>query len=423
MTKPIFALALFTTTYACTPLPGPARPPQVLEQAPPPADALLSAAADSDASAGSDASGDAAGPPRLAAYFLRRDTTDPEKCPVGWHELAYTRGRLILGTTDPARAGTVRGAPIDPTRPLLHGHLAEVSLTMTATPEKLRWANSGTEVSRTFKPFIHSHTADADSKIPIMQMNICAEDEASDLPDALPLDTVSFVVGKACPAGWTPFPQLDGRFPVPLVVGGTRLAAVSPAWTTGPTTHQHAVDIKFFVDEMGVDNWNWVGEFPYVRASGGQVVGTTTALSFWRHDPALMLAPHVELLACIRGGRPVRLRELSPHLTIFTATAECSDRWETAPASAGRFLLGLPEGGEPMATFNSPLGDREDRAHTHNYSWLVDFERQPVWPNPGREIVDLAPPRRQPFTQPVEAAGLGLPYLQLRHCSLKRTPK
>lgn len=419
MRKTILPLALLAAVPACAPPPNSTLPPRVLEQAPPPAELLLSA----DGSGDADAPGDAAGPPRLAAYFLRRDTIDPEKCPLGWHELSYTRGRLILATADPARAGTVRGAPIDPTRPLLHSHRAEVTLSMQATPEKLRWANSGTEVSRSFLPVVYSHTAPADAKLPLMQMNVCAEDEASDLPDALPLDTVSFVLGKACPAGWTPFTQLDGRFPVPLVVGGTRLAAVAPAWTSGPRGHQHAVDIKFFVGEMGVDNWNWVGEWPYIRASGGRVTGNATDLSYPRNDPALMLAPHVELLACIRGGRPVRLRELPAHLTVFTATAECGDRWETAPASAGRFLLGLPEGGEPMATFNSPLVDREDRAHTHDYSWIADFERQPVWPNPGRHIVDLAPPHQQPFTRPIEAAGLGLPYLQLRHCSLRRPPK
>jgi hypothetical protein len=123
--------------------------------------------------------------------------------------------------------------------------------------------------------------------------------------------------------------------------------------------------------------------------------------------------PYIELTVCRKTGtRRKHAPKPPPLITFFRATAECADFFR-APASAGRFLVGLPANAEPNRVFGEALKNGEDRLHTHALPPLV-AKAQAVLVGGGERPRNIG---TQVDTN-VELApdGPHLPYIQLTQC-------
>lgn len=102
-------------------------------------------------------------------------------------------------------------------------------------------------------------------------------------------------------------------------------------------------------------------------------------------------------------------------VAFFTAGTACPMGWSPADAVAGRMVVGVTDPARVGHTVGTPLGDREDRTHTHPV-------RAGLTLTP-RNIAGADGPNRQgaasgaqTVTGTTAAGASGLPFVQLRAC-------
>ena len=99
----------------------------------------------------------------------------------------------------------------------------------------------------------------------------------------------------------------------------------------------------------------------------------------------------------------------------FFAGAGCPSGWDVAPVGAGRLLVAVEKSEDVGTQVGTPLGDQEDRAHTHDYRAAVTLPYKSVSAanggnNDGAAAADLT------LSGATGAATTGLPFLQLPLC-------
>jgi hypothetical protein len=339
-------------------------------------------------------------------------------CPAGWKVAANARGRLILGTTDPARAGKLWGTPFSPGQLLPHAHQTDVYLrTPRHTAGRLTYAPgpAGLLFDKDWYPRPKRLTSPESSLgLPFMQMLPCEKESDDNAAlDTMPPDAVSYFTGNQCPARapgfeWVPYDKADGRFIVPLVPGGESERAVAVPWKAGPPPqHRHESDQHLAVKDIE-GNGAWCLLCGLTEWQGPRLDVRIVALP----QPGPEPFPYVELMVCRKSGsRRKNAPKPPPLITFFRAGTECADYFR-APASPGRFLVGLPENGEPNRVYGEPLKDGEDRLHTHRLTLKANAQTVDV--GNGRYPREIG----EQLETEIQLAPNGphLPYIQLTQC-------
>ena len=131
-------------------------------------------------------------------------------------------------------------------------------------------------------------------------------------------------------------------------------------------------------------------------------------------------APYVQLLVCVktafhRNQNPPP--DVPEGVAMFFSTAFCPKGWKPTPATSGRFIAGLPAGGQPQAAFGgNPLGVAEDRTHTHTFSGNVTLGSTAVGLAPHGLAKHYGAAGQYGFQGITGPAALGLPYAIVIQC-------
>jgi hypothetical protein len=229
------------------------------------------------------------------------------------------------------------------------------------------------------------------------------------LGDGLPQGAVSFFRATACPPGWAVYSDGAHRtiVPSPDDVGLTRglpLSSGAPLPTHG---HAGAASVE-------------LPDVSYVGAGGGGNGGVAPAGATGfgvAIQPASPDLPYLQLLVCRKTDAPdKRVPPAPPGLLTFFVTPTCPPGW-TAADDERRFLVGLPEGGTPGATFGgAPLGSGEQRGHGHTLAGQVTTQSHGIALASGCCAGGYAQNGTHAFAGTGEAGEAVLPYVQLRLC-------
>lgn len=229
--------------------------------------------------------------------------------------------------------------------------------------------------------------------------------------DALPGGTISFYNSAACPEGWIPFSEGEGRVVVPTVGQEEPLSVQgSPLEDGEDRLHDHAIKAEVSLDSVtyaGV-----AGEANHNVAKAQVVAVSATA------EKASSGLPYVQLLACKKLGEPRAGRAPVPRgLLIFFNGTSCPEGWEQPIATQGRMVVGLPEGAAPGLSFGgTSLKPGEERPHGHAVNGTLTTEAQGIALASGCCAEGYAKNGSYPVTGTAVESGVALPTVQLLQC-------
>jgi hypothetical protein len=358
----------------------------------------------------------ASGVPNGIVSFFMSDS-----CPEGWRPSERAQGRLILATVEPSRVGKTYGTPLGPQQMPEHVHDFKGQVTLSSEP--LAAASGGGNPSSGPQGTHEATgvTAPTTSNLPFQQLIACekAEDE-KEVVDSMPYQAVSFFQTGSCPNGWALFREANGRFLVPWMQGGTLGAqVVSQAWLDGPSNHTHSLEssvtlpsvsfiaAKHFITTNNslarAGQYTLTGQSSEARAEGG---GAWTPM------------PYVELLACTKTRFNKPRKPIPSGMVVFSGADNCADGWKVTLTTSGRFLVGLPSGGEPGAAFGGePLRPQEDRQHSHSMSGTFTLSQHNVAVGTGCCANDYAQSGSFTYHGSAKPSSMGVPYVVVRQCT------
>ena len=174
--------------------------------------------------------------------------------------------------------------------------------------------------------------------------------------DAFPIGAISFF-DRVCPTGWTSYGTLVGRTIVPTN-GGSTLVTVGDPLTSGQNpSHNHSVYFSFDL-----------GEKRYALVNGGANGGLgqrQTIVLTGNSANASTTTPYVQMMACRKTATPIA-GTIPVGLTSYFETAGCPTGWSNLFSSAGRIIVGTPNGAPNDQSFGgASLSSGESRTHTH----------------------------------------------------------
>ena len=134
------------------------------------------------------------------------------------------------------------------------------------------------------------------------------------------------------------------------------------------------------------------------------LVGAVAALGAWALSPS-----------SAQGGGPSDDGVPLGTVAFFGAGTACPTGWLPADMVAGRMVVGATEGAAVGRTVGTPLGDREDRTHTHDLAGTLMVPSRSIAAADGSNRQGAAA-GAQRVTGSAAAASSGLPFVQLRAC-------
>ncbi len=360
----------------------------------------------------------------MVAFF---DVPDARKqCPEGWTEFLPAKGRLILGTTDPAQVGRATASTIKDLTPPTHRHAFTAGVKLNPRPVVALGGPNQTLTASNVEHATSATTEVSDGNVPYMQLLACEQKSGFPAEQALPREMVAFFSAPSCPAEWAPYAKLNGRFAVPLPSDAQSAdfnAAVGSPGNVFNHAHKLVVSAaaaagKLYLPISGgsmalAEHW-W--PFAQNTSYGHRTFADQESTSGAGGDDAV---PRVSLMACIRtAGRP-RTSELPDDILAFMTAEDCPKHWRQKPASMGRYLLGLPAGpyaqsGVPFG--GSPLHSKEQRVHAHEVRTTLSLPSYGIAGVSGCCLNDFASSASYTLQGQSVAAASNLPYVQMRHC-------
>lgn len=351
------------------------------------------------------------------------------KCPQGWAEVIDAKGRLILGTTDPALVGKTQGTPMQDQTPPLHQHDFTIGVQLKFEPVV---ALSGLNYSLTGAntEYTASGTAAAsDGNLPYMQLLVCEQQSGLPAEQAMPKEMVAFYNDVDCPQQWELYEKLNRRFAVPLPADakGGDFNALIDLWPDAGLNHSHAIKV---VDDTSTDQ----DESVKISIAAQSVV---LLKSFWPftqnkswgnhtvHDRRYnssagnTIAPYINFLACRKTAGRNRSSQLPAGMLGFVTAEHCPDKWTQKPESMGRFLVGLPQGQfaySGVSFGSSPLKTREVRQHSHDLETSINLPGLGIAGANGCCAHGYARAGDYSMRGKTVLSAITLPYVQIRHC-------
>lgn len=350
-------------------------------------------------------------PAGLVTFFVT------EACPPGWREAEYARGRLLLFTVAKDLVGQVQGEPTRagtaPTHPFIDGPLG-IRL-KTKWFEGVNSCGNPLGVDGFYQWPVEC--AESDGRLPYIQLRACERraENRSASSDPLPYGTYGFFKRSdgTCPKGWVLEDSADGRLALPLMPMGKVGGSVAQPWRTGASgsLHQHSVSYTHTFRALKIC------PLGIIKRSGiaDAVQGPTDGLGAGRH----LSLPTVRLLACrkevfVEDGTT---GEVPAGMTIFLGGRECVDGWRRWAPSVGRFVIAAPPGailGQVLG--GEPLGDRENRHHSHSCTVKFHVKAQNVCVEGGCDFCCVADSQEGEAKITTSSAPADVPYIQLSHC-------
>jgi hypothetical protein len=102
-------------------------------------------------------------------------------------------------------------------------------------------------------------------------------------------------------------------------------------------------------------------------------------------------------------------------LVAYFPGGTCPDGWNEATVMQGRLAVGVLDGAAAGATVGTPLGDREDRPHSHDYSADVKLSNHSVLAVDGSND-DGAAAKTYTIPGTTTPSVSGLPFIQMKAC-------
>ncbi len=228
--------------------------------------------------------------------------------------------------------------------------------------------------------------------------------------DPYPPLTVSFFNLQQCPAGWAAATNVDGRTIVPVT------GSAGIGWKVGNAlapredrTHRH--DFSASINLYSVSYIAIAGCCNNTLAQAGDFSFSATT------DAASANIPYVQLLACVKQAPAGTTTRVPDDVLTFYGAVDCPDAWGQAVGLQGRFLTGVPEGGEVGAFGGDPLAAGETRTHTHAFSGNVDTVAQTVAVGSGCCASGYGANGVFAYAGTTAAAAADMPYIQYLPCT------
>ena len=361
-------------------------------------------------------------PDHMVAFFMSdpyRTNITSSGCPSGWKAADYAKGRLLLATTNPERIGKTFGAPLDAKGPRVHYHDFNVSANLEFEPIVAASGGGNWMGSPAGTVQATGRTKGSTEDIPLSQLVVCEKEPSKTVSDAMPYQAISLFNSTQCPSGWGPFDKANGRFLLPLMANGQLGQAVGTPWLETPPAHNHGATAGANVPATSYIAakawWPLSQNTDFGRSERINLRGQTGAPVDQDGKPYAGLG-YVELLACINNTFDNGNGKLPTDLVMFMGSQYCPDDWRTTPSTAGRYLIGLPDGGEASKTFGGePLSPGEMRGHNHAIEGTLVLPAKNVAVGSGCCAGGYAQSGNHDLRGQTDSGG-GLPYYTVRHC-------
>lgn len=236
--------------------------------------------------------------------------------------------------------------------------------------------------------------------------------------DPYPQNTIAFFNAAACPAGWSPYPDGVGRTIIPVTVAeGVGQQVLAPLASGAKPEHTHTFSSSIEVKRVSYVGSTGGGNENLAHAGKKDFSGTTNKGS--------VNVPYVQLMVCVKTEAVPGAGAVPSGATAFFRELSCPTGWANIPATNGRFLLGLPQGGAVQAQFGGhPLKPQENREHTHQFTGSVKTSSHGIAGSSGCCAEGYAKNGTYEYNRPdsagnSRATGHGkadLPYIQLMQC-------
>lgn len=250
-------------------------------------------------------------------------------------------------------------------------------------------------------PQAQTTTARTSDFLPYVQLQVCRNDSAT--TPAMPAGATAFFTLPSCPQGWSELAEVRGRAVVGVgsdgiigenVVGRalgdledrahTHAAGALTVTTTVSEGHSHGADPASLetsaARSTSVRVQGGIGNDRHIidAASHHHIVDPPrfdlTTVAEHSHRVAIpgreaaaasasQAMPYVQLRACQNDAPSTPA--MPPGAVIFYSLAGCPAEWSEMVEARGRALVGVGSGGALLGTVGQPLGDLEDRPHSH----------------------------------------------------------
>jgi hypothetical protein len=127
---------------------------------------------------------------------------------------------------------------------------------------------------------------------------------------------------------------------------------------------------------------------------------------------AFVLATRVRVA---HGDPPVDDGVPSGTIAFFGSGTNCPAGWVLATQVTGRAIVGVSDSSESGVTVGMPLGDREDRTHTHAFSGSVTLNQRGIAAASGSNNA-AANAQMYAVSGTTDPAASGVPFVQLLAC-------
>lgn len=229
--------------------------------------------------------------------------------------------------------------------------------------------------------------------------------------DAIPQNSIGFFQVPACPSGWEPFKAAAGRAVLPTIGTMPGGATVGEPLTSGEE-RAHTHEVKATLDLIDIS-------YAGIASGGNSGVAKSGAVSFTTiSDAASAGLPYVQLLACKKMATPeAGVKPLPPGMQLYFDAATCPSGWKQAPATQGRFIVGLPKGAPADVSFGGePISSAMPRTHTHGNEVAVETTPHGIALAAGCCGSGYAKNSAYSSKEDTGASEAGLPWIELLHC-------
>ncbi len=130
---------------------------------------------------------------------------------------------------------------------------------------------------------------------------------------------------------------------------------------------------------------------------------------------ALAIGAFVVLGQRRASGGPAEDDGAPSGMIAFVQGGQCPAGWEPALLVEGRLLVGVDDGANVGVEVGEPLGDREDRAHSHAYAGEATLTSKNIAAADGSNMTG-AEAKSYPVAGTTAEEVSGLPFVQVKAC-------
>lgn len=292
---------------------------------------------------------------------------DASACPSGWGELNVAQGRLIVSVVDTSNVGITVNNPLADQEDRSHQHSFSSVITV---PQRDIAAigccnNQGAHHGQYS---VNNNSVVSSSGYPFTQLLLCTFQGHNDT-NPVAYGTIGYFdpdVG-GCPDNWSTMNNANGRILVPgYEQGGTIQSSAASLHSGEDRQHSHNFSISFPVTEVSYAGAEGCCDSGPANFETLNVAATT--------DAASTNMPYVQLLTCV--NQAPTFNHSFPADALTFSSISCPPGWDVVNEVSGRFLVALPSGGSPGASFggNSVSADGSSNpSHDHTISGSLNL--------------------------------------------------